>query len=108
LIAQSSIPWFIHFITLQPETYITKVKCPVLAIFGAKDIQVSAMENADLMRKCLQKAHNEHHSKVVIIEGTNHLLQKCNQCKISEYGHLEETIAPEVLELLFSWLKIRF
>ena len=103
-----TLPYMKHFIALQPETYINNVKCPVLAVFGEKDIQVSAMENADLMRKCLQKAHNEPHSKVVIIEGANHLLQKCNQCKISEYGHIEETIAPEVLELLFSWLKMSF
>ena len=107
VIAHTS-PYMKHFVALQPETYINKVKCPVLAVFGEKDIQVSAIENADLIRKCLQKSHNEPYSKVVIIEGVNHLLQKCNQCTVSEYGWIEETIAPEVLELLFSWLKMSF
>jgi pimeloyl-ACP methyl ester carboxylesterase len=104
IITESSYPWIISFIALQPEAYINKVKCPVLAIFGEKDLQVPAIENAGLMRQCLQKANNEHHSKVEIIEGANHLLQKCNLCKVSEYGEIEETIAPEVLELLFDWL----
>jgi pimeloyl-ACP methyl ester carboxylesterase len=99
-----TLPYMKYFIALQPEAYINKVKCPVLAIFGEKDIQVPAIENAGLMRKCLQKANNEHHSKVVVIEGANHLLQKCNTCKISEYGQIEETIAPEVLKLLFNWI----
>jgi dienelactone hydrolase len=99
-----SNPWLIHFIALSPEKYIAKVKCPVLAIFGEKDIQVPAQENADLMRKSLQKAKNEKNSRVEIIKGTNHLLQRCNLCTTYEYPWIEETVAPEVLELLFSWI----
>ena len=81
------------------------MQCPVLAIFGEKDIQVPAQKNADLMRKSLQKANNEHRSRVEIIQGANHLFQKCSLCTIYEYGWLEETITPEVLELIISWMK---
>jgi pimeloyl-ACP methyl ester carboxylesterase len=105
LVAHSSPPWLIYFIPLQPATYISKVNCPVLAIFGEKDIQVPALENANLIRKCLQKTKNEHLSQVEIIAGANHLLQKCNHCTLSEYKQIEDTIAPEVLELLFLWIK---
>jgi len=107
LVMAHATPYMKYFIALQPEKYITKVKSPVLAIFGGKDIQVPALENAGIMRRCLQKAGNEHHSRVEIIEGANHLLQKCNQCTIAEYGQIEETIMPEVLELIFSWVKER-
>jgi fermentation-respiration switch protein FrsA (DUF1100 family) len=105
LLMTYSSPYFRYFIAMQPEQYALKMRCPVLAIFGEKDIQISAPENAELMRKCLQKANHAHHSRVEIIAGANHLFQKCHECTISEYGQLEETIAPEVLELLFSWIK---
>jgi len=107
IVMQLSSPWMIEFMALSPEKYIAKTKCPVLAIFGEKDLQVPARENADLMRKSLQIAKNEKNSRIEIIKGANHLLQRCNICAIYEYPWIEETIAPEVLELLFTWINIK-
>ena len=38
-------------------------------------------------------------------KGLNHLLQPCTTCSPDEYGHIETTIAPEVLDIIVTWLK---
>jgi pimeloyl-ACP methyl ester carboxylesterase len=101
---KSTSPWILEFIALQPEKYITKAKCPVLAIFGEKDIQVPAQQNADLMQQSLQKTKYANESHVEIIKGINHLMQHCSICAVYEYPWIEETIAPEILDLLYSWI----
>ena len=41
------------------------------------------------------------------IEGVNHLFQHCNTGNPSEYKDIEETFAPEVLEIIVTWMKKR-
>ena len=36
--------------------------------------------------------------------GLNHLLQPCTTGSPDEYGHIETTIAPEVLEGIVRWM----
>ena len=38
-------PWFRYFLTYDPRPALAKVKCPVLAINGEKDLQVPPKEN---------------------------------------------------------------
>ena len=35
----------------------------------------------------------------------NHLFQTCETGAVEEYQEIEETISPEVLELLVEWIK---
>ena len=39
-IKSTSSPWFRYFISYDPATALRKVKCPVLAVIGSKDLQV--------------------------------------------------------------------
>jgi hypothetical protein len=34
----------------------------------------------------------------------NHLFQNCETGAVSEYGQIEETISPEVLEIISEWI----
>jgi len=101
-IQQMCSPWFYTFIHFNPKKHIRKVKCPLLALGGEKDLQVDAVANNLLFEKYLPK--NLKHQFVVVPQA-NHLLQPCTTGSPNEYGTIEETIKPEVLELITKWLE---
>ncbi|NME70191.1 alpha/beta hydrolase family protein [Flammeovirga aprica] len=98
-----SNPWFTEFIRLDPATYFQKVKCPVLALNGSKDVQVVASQNLPAIESALQKAGNKHF-KIVELEGLNHLFQKCETGLPNEYGQIEQTLSPFLLDEIKKWI----
>lgn len=38
------------------------------------------------------------------LPGLNHLFQHCETGAVAEYTQIEETISPEVLEIILTWL----
>lgn len=97
-------PWFKYFMKQDPGEYLEKISCPVLAINGEKDIQVSAKQNLAGIQAALEKARNKH-VKVREIPGLNHLFQHCLTCTVQEYGELEESFDPATLKLIAEWIK---
>lgn len=85
-----------------PSESLLKVKCPLLAINGDKDVQVLGY-NLGLIEKAVKASGNKNVS-TKLFEGKNHLFQTCKTCKLDEYGYIEETIAPDVLSYLASWI----
>ncbi|WP_226063255.1 alpha/beta hydrolase family protein [Kaistella polysaccharea] len=100
---QMSSAWFRYFIKFNPDDYLSKVKIPVLAVDGSLDMQVSAKENLAGIRKSLTKAGNKHF-EIVEFEGLNHLFQTATTGNPSEYGQIEETFSPKVLDKISSWI----
>ena len=96
-------PWMYEFLRYDPAPALSKVKCPVLAMNGLKDLQVPARENLDAIRKALQQGGNK---QVVIREypDMNHLFQECKTGSPEEYSTIEQTIAPIVLNDLSGWI----
>lgn len=95
--------WWKYFAAYNPQPTLQKVKCPVLAINGSADIQVPAAANLNGIEKSLKKGGNKHFTTKQF-EGLNHLFQKCTKCTVPEYGELETTIEPAVLETIGTWL----
>ena len=98
-----STNWWKYFAAYNPQPVLQKLKCPVLAINGSADIQVPASDNLKGIEAALKKAGNK---QFVIkqFEGLNHLFQKCSKCTVPEYGELDITIEPEVLDYIGAWL----
>jgi len=96
-------PWFREFLELDPEPLLEKLKCPVLALSGDRDLQVDSTENVPLLRKAYEAGGNKDFT-VVEIEGVNHLFQRAQSGSPALYGAIEETIAPEVLASLGNWV----
>jgi alpha/beta superfamily hydrolase len=88
----------------KPSTYLSLVNCPVLAIGGSKDFQVSSKENLEAIELELKKGGNQQ-VEIKEFEGLNHLLQESETGDISEYGVIEQTMSPEVLEHVKEWIK---
>jgi hypothetical protein len=95
--------WFKFFLTYDPYPVLTKIKCPVLAINGDKDVQVPADQNLESIQKALTEGRNEN-IKTMKLKNLNHLFQHCETGAVSEYGEIEETISPEVLEIIKDWI----
>jgi hypothetical protein len=104
MIRTLSIPWFRYFIAYNPQPALQKLKCRVLAINGSKDIQVLPASNLAGIRTCLQKSKSQGY-EVKELPGLNHLFQACNRCDVKEYGELEETYSPAMLQVVGDWLK---
>lgn len=96
---QLQLPWFKTFLKLTPADYLPKVKCRILAIGGEKDVQVPAKENLEQIKKLSGgKADTR------LMPSLNHLFQHCTTGLPDEYLSIEETISPEVLEILADWI----
>ncbi len=93
-IARLATPWFHYFLNYDPRPVLAKVKCPVLAINGEKDLQVPPKENLEAIDKAFKGGGNK---DVTIKEfpGLNHLFQPCKSGLPSEYGKIETTFAPK-------------
>ncbi len=97
-------PWFKYFLRFDPAPVLEKVKCPVLAINGEKDLQVPPKENLSAIENALKKGDNKNF-EVKMLPGLNHLFQTSTTGKISEYNQIEETISPVALETMLNWIK---
>jgi len=97
-------PWFKYFLKYDPRPALEKVKCPVLALNGEKDLQVPPKENLSAIEKALKKGGNINY-QIVELPGLNHLFQTSTTGKISEYASIEETFSLKVLEIITEWIK---
>ena len=96
-------PWYRNFLFYDPRIALKKVICPVLAIVGEKDLQVAPKENLQAIEEALRSGNNEDY-KVIEMPNLNHLLQTAETGSPAEYGKIEETISPKVLELVGQWI----
>ena len=95
--------WFRYFIMTDPAIYWKEVKCPVLALNGEKDLQVSANENLPAIEKALKSSGNKS-VKTIKLPGLNHLFQHCKTGLPTEYGNIEETFSPGALKIISDWI----
>jgi pimeloyl-ACP methyl ester carboxylesterase len=102
-VAAVNSPWFHYFLTYDPRPALTKLKCPVLALIGEKDLQVPPKSNLPAIEKSLTDGGNKNF-KTLELPNLNHLFQNCETGAVSEYGQIEETISPEVLEIVLTWI----
>lgn len=103
----SEDPWFDFYIGYDPAEDIARVRCPVLALNGAKDVQVDADINLRLLGKILRESGNPH-VRVIKYEDTNHLFQECTTGQVTEYNRIEQTLSPRVLSDIAEWLSALF
>ncbi|PHK99025.1 alpha/beta hydrolase [Neolewinella marina] len=101
-----SSAWFRYFLSLDPADYLSQVSVPVLALNGEKDLQVSP-GNLTALEESLTRAGNLEVTAIVL-PGLNHLFQPATTGHPAEYGAIETTLAPEVLQRIADWLDNRF
>ncbi len=96
-------PWFRYFLTYDPKPTLMKVKCPVLAINGEKDLQVPPKENLAAIKEALKAGGNQNYATKELSD-LNHLFQTAQTGSPSEYAAIEETISPIALKIMSDWI----
>lgn len=96
-------PWFRYFLTYDPATALRKVKCPVLALNGEKDKQVSPEQNLPVIREALTQAGNKNF-EIDELPGLNHLFQTAKTGAVSEYAQIDETMSPIAMQKIAEWI----
>ncbi|MCD7962427.1 MAG: dienelactone hydrolase family protein [Rikenellaceae bacterium] len=87
----------------RPEKYYPHIKCPVLALNGEKDVQVTYRENLDGIFNGLSSSGNKN-VKIISYPGLNHLFQTAGTGNFDEYKKIEETFNIKVLEDMAEWI----
>ena len=96
-------PWFRYFLNYDPRPTLTKLRQPVLAIVGEKDVQIAPKENLAAIEAALKAGGNKDYL-VKELPGLNHLFQTASTGGVSEYAKIEETIAPTALKEMGDWI----
>lgn len=91
--------YFDSLVSCDPTESLRKIKCPVLAVNGTKDIQVDADSNLKALRT------NVKNVGIRLMEGLNHIMQHAGTGEMTEYGDIRETISPEVLDIITEFIK---
>jgi pimeloyl-ACP methyl ester carboxylesterase len=96
-------PWFRFFLTYDPAPTLGEVRCPVLAVTGENDLQAPPEPNLAIIGEALNAGGNQ---DVTIMElpGLNHLFQTSETGAPSEYGQIEETMSPMLLDAVTEWI----
>lgn len=96
------LAWLNYFLNYQPAINLQKVKCPVLALNGESDIQVTYKENLAGIDAALQKGNNKHYT-IKALPNLNHMFQTC-KAPLDNYETLEETFSPAALQTISDWI----
>lgn len=90
--------WMRFYIGYDPDEDLKKISCPVIALNGSKDLQVDARQNLSALKEALENSNKKNF--FAELKDLNHLFQESSTGLPAEYGTIEQTISPVVLELL--------
>ncbi|HEY2049073.1 MAG TPA: alpha/beta fold hydrolase [Caulobacteraceae bacterium] len=99
--AELASPWFHAFLAYDPAPALGRLRIPVLAVIGSKDVQVPPDQNLPALRAAL--AHDPRAS-VEELPGLNHLFQPAPTGAPGEYAQIETTLAPAALNTITDWI----
>ena len=103
-VSQLTIPWMYYFLKYDPTEAIVKTNCPALLLNGSKDLQVIASQNLPGYEKIIAE-HGKTNLTLRELPDLNHLFQHCSTGSPEEYFTIDETISPEVLEMMVEFVK---
>ncbi|MGD8320887.1 MAG: alpha/beta fold hydrolase [Gemmatimonadota bacterium] len=106
-VRQVNSPWFRFFLTYDPRPTLEKVRVPVLALNGEKDLQVPPEQNIPEIAAALKRGGNPD-ATTTVLPGLNHLFQKAGSGSPAEYATIEETMDPAALQAVSDWILERF
>lgn len=96
-------PWFHSFLKVQPSEYLSKVRCPTLALNGSLDLQVPPDENLQALMLGFER-DDAARLTTRVLPGLNHLFQPATRGTPDEYAQIETTIDPSALSAIVRWV----
>ena len=99
--------WMRYFLMTNPADFLLKLNCPVLVLNGDKDLQVLSKDNLKTYKEIFTKSRLDDY-QLTELKNHNHLFQHCTTGLPTEYGQIEESFSPEVLEMIANWINKKF
>lgn len=93
--------WYRGMVAFDPAEVMRSMRVPLLAVYGGKDLQVLADQNAPVVSRLKPDAD------VVVLPGLNHLFQRAGTGLPAEYGQIETTLDPSVIRPVVDWVAAR-
>ncbi len=103
VLRQLTTPWVRAFLAIEPRLALQRLRIPVLSLIGANDLQVPAEPNTAAIRAAFEETGNGT-VDARVLPGLNHLFQTSATGAVEEYGVIEETMAPAVLDAVTDWI----
>lgn len=103
LVSTRTTPWIRYFYNYNPVSEIRKINIPAFALYGSNDTQVPPKYHLQPVKDALAASKSKKH-EVVLLEGLNHLFQESKTGRVLEYAQIEQTFAPEALEIIRNWI----
>ena len=91
-----------RYFDYDPLDAVKATHCPVLALNGEKDAQVTCERHLSVLRENLAPKER---MTVKSYPGLNHLFQHCQTGEFTEYAKIEETMSPDVLSDIVSFVE---
>lgn len=102
-VLQYRTPWMRYFITFDPAPVLAAVRCPVLAVFGERDVQVPPSTNRAPLEAAFAKGGNSRVTVKVYPEA-NHLFIASKTGQVAEYATLPKEFVPGFLTDVSTWI----
>ena len=102
-LGQVSVPAMRSFLQVNPAVFFGKIKQPVLALNGDKDVQVDGPLNLAGLQNGLEKAGNRS-VKTVLLPGLNHLFFHSQTGAVAEYATGSQPFDPNALKMIYGFL----
>jgi uncharacterized protein len=102
-LAAARTPWLTFFSRYDPAPALQKVTCPVLALFGGRDMQVTESLNRVPLEGAMRAGGNRDW-EVKVFPTANHLFQDAQTGSPREYATLPKEFVKGFLEAMAGWI----
>jgi pimeloyl-ACP methyl ester carboxylesterase len=86
-----------------PSRVASRVKCPVLVVYGTKDVQAPALENLVAARDLIERLGRRDWVVRELAE-MNHAFQRCETGMPDEYARIDHVMAHEAVKEVAAWI----
>jgi hypothetical protein len=97
----AATPWRRYWWNYDHTRSLRSLTCPTLVVFAGQDLQTPPRCHEPNVRAALV---GNPLATLVELPDLNHFLQPARTGAVSEYGDIEETLAPEAIETVGDWL----
>jgi uncharacterized protein len=101
------LPWMKFYLDYDPRAALAYIKCPIVSLFGEKDLQSNPEIQMPAIKQAVEVAQNLDFEQDVFA-GLNHLFQPSQTGSPREYYAIEKSFDESALEYISNWLERRF
>ncbi|MHC1767743.1 MAG: alpha/beta hydrolase family protein [Verrucomicrobiia bacterium] len=97
-------PHFRGLMALNPDEFLRRVQCPVLALMGGEDTSGPSKSSLAAIEKALIAGTNRNY-RVQELRNLNHHFQTVDPKNLQSAGDIQETFSPVALEIIGTWIE---